>query len=113
MYGFSDNSDFSFLKGSTIQQVCLGQYETQVRLSPNGSLSLEGSYVHKIGIREIIRNRSSCGPNELHRLLGQTITEVTVLDPKSLSISFSDGDQLVLIDDSDQSRGASIFKLTH
>jgi hypothetical protein len=102
MHGFSGKLDFSLLNGSIVQQVCLGQYETQVHLYPDGSLSLKGTYVHKIGTREIIRDRSSHGSNELDRLLGQAITAVTMVSPKMLSISFSNGDELVLIDDSDQ-----------
>jgi len=102
MHGFSEDSDFNFLKGSTVEQVCLGQYDTQLHLNPGGSLRMEGSYVHRFGIREIHQDRSSCGPNELHRLLGQTITGLSVLPPRSLTLSFSNGDELMLVDDSDQ-----------
>jgi hypothetical protein len=102
MHGFSDELNFSFLRGSTVEQVCLGQYETQLRLYPEGHITLEGKYIHKIGAREIVQERDSCGTNELFRLLGQDITRVAAMPPRSFAISFSNGDELILIDDSDQ-----------
>ena len=102
MHGFSADSNFRFLLGSIVEQVCLGQYETQIRLRPGVTISLEGRYIHRIGTREIVQERSSSGPNELFRLLGQTVTDATVMPPKSLAIGFSNGDSLTLTDDSDQ-----------
>lgn len=66
--------------------------------------STEGRYVHQLPSqgREITRARSSCGSNELFRLLGESVNEAVVLSPDSLQLCFSNGDCLLLIDDSEQ-----------
>lgn len=104
MHGFRDSSDFAFLRSLEVEQVCLGQYQTQIHFYPQGRISIEGQYVHGITSegREIVQLRSSCGPNELYRLLGQSVTDVVVLCDTTLRLSFSNGDTLALIDDTDQ-----------
>jgi hypothetical protein len=104
MHGFQDLVDFSFLRGLELVQVCLGQYETQILFHPQGRISMEGQYVHKIASenRQVIQPRSSCGPNELYRLLGQSVTDAVVTSDSTLNLSFSNGDMLTLIDDDDQ-----------
>jgi hypothetical protein len=104
MHGFQDGTAFRFLCGATVQQICLGQYETILRLSPATTITLEGRYVHHIPSqgREIAQARSACGSNELFRLLGESVTEAVVLSPDSLKLCFSNGDCLLLIDDSEQ-----------
>ena len=49
-----------------------------------------------------MRDGSSCGPNELFRLLGQSVSRVLEVPPDSLEFLFSNGDLLLLVDDSDQ-----------
>ena len=96
--------DFSFLRSSTVEQICLGQYETMIRLSPDAMVSMEGRYVHQIPSqgREITQARSSCGPNELFRLLGESVKETVVVSADSLKLCFSNGACLLLPDDSKQ-----------
>ncbi len=90
--------------GQEIGQVCLGQFQTQLRFANDARLRMEGVYVHRIRSegRELTQARSSCGPNELHRLLGTSITETRILSPERAELVFSNGDALLLIDDSDQ-----------
>ena len=104
MHGFKDGTAFSFLRGSTIQQICLGQHETIIHFFPDGMISLEGRYVHQSPSqgREIAQARSSCGPNELFRLLGESVKEIVVVSANSLRLCFSNGDCLLLTDDSEQ-----------
>src|SRR5690242_21641548 len=100
MHGFS-GGDFAFLRGLEIEQLCLGQYQTQLHFYPQGRISMEGRYVHSITSenREIIQERSSCGPNELFRLLGQSVIDAAVISDDSLRLTFSNADTLTLIDD--------------
>jgi hypothetical protein len=104
MHRFSDASQLSVLTGQEVWQICLGQYQTQLIFSDETTLRMEGDYVHQIRAesREIAQERSSSGPNELHRLLGKTVIRVRVLSPASAELIFSNGDALLLIDDSDQ-----------
>jgi hypothetical protein len=104
MHGFHCSADFAFLRGLEVEQVCLGQYQTSIHFHPQGRISMEGRYVHEITSenRQVIQPRSSCGPNELYRLLGQSVTDVVVPSDSILRLSFSNGDTLTLIDDTDQ-----------
>jgi hypothetical protein len=104
MHGFKHTASLTFLQGLTVEQVCLGQYQTWIHFAPQGRISMEGQYVHSVTSenRQIVQPRSSCGPNELFRLLGHSVTDVAVISEDSLRINFSNGDTLTLIDDSDQ-----------
>ena len=104
MRGFSDTAKFAFLRDLEVHLVCLGQYQTQIHFHPQGSISMEGRYVHAIPSedRQIIQDRSSCGHNELFRLLGQRVTDAVVISADSLRLTFSNDDTLTLIDDTDQ-----------
>ncbi len=104
MYRFGDGSEFKVLAGQRVCQVCLGQFEIQLGFVDDARLRMEGDYVHRIRSedRELTQARSSCGPNELHRLLGTSITETRILSPERAEIVFSNGDALLLIDDADQ-----------
>jgi hypothetical protein len=100
MDGFQSSADFAFLRGLEVEQVCLGQYQTWIHFHPQGRISMEGRYVHEITSenRQLIQPRSSCGPNELYRLLGQSVTDAVVLSESILRPSLSNGDTLTLID---------------
>ena len=76
MHRFGDDSALSFLEGLEVKQVCLGEFQTQFTFSDSTRLSMEGQYVHRIPTehRELVQARSGCGPNELHRLLGKSVT---------------------------------------
>jgi len=104
MQGFRSSADFAFLRGLEVEQVCLGQYQTWIHFYPQGRISMEGRYVHEVTSenRQVIQTRSSCGPNDLYRLLGRSVTDVVVLSESTLRLSFSNGDTLALIDDTDQ-----------
>ena len=104
MHGFTEGANFAFLRGLEVEQVCLGQYQTQIHFAPQGRISMEGQYLHTITSedRQIVQDRSSCGPNELFRLLGQSVTDAVVVSRDSLRVTFSNGDTLTLTDDTDQ-----------
>ena len=104
MHGFKDAASFAFLQGLTVELICLGQYQTQIHFHPQGRISMEGQYVHAIPSdnRQIVQPRSSCGPNDLSRLLGQSVTDAVVISDNSLRLTFSNGDTLTLVVDTDQ-----------
>ena len=104
MQRFGDDSALSFLVGLEVRQVCLGEFQTQFAFSDDTSLRLEGKYAHRIPTerRELVQARSGCGPNELQRLLGKSVTAARVLSPEQAELVFSNGDSLLLVDDSDQ-----------
>ena len=94
MYKFHGGSELDFLKNLELSQICLGQYETQIVFSDVARISMEGKYIHRIYPegKEIVRDGSSCGPNELFRLLGQSVSRVLEVPPDSFELLFSNGD---------------------
>ncbi len=103
MHGFQNGFELGVLKGLEVSQVFLGRWERQIIFSDVARLSMQGTYIHQIRSesREFVQ-AGSCGPNELFRLLGQSVTDLRVIAPKSFEITFSNGDALILVDDSDQ-----------
>lgn len=48
MHGFHSGFELDFLRGKEVEQVCLGQYQTQIVFSEEANLSMEGTYIHQI-----------------------------------------------------------------
>src|SRR5207237_8419413 len=44
MYGLPSNTDLSFLVGRQLAQLCLGQYQAQLRFDGDVTISLEGEF---------------------------------------------------------------------
>lgn len=105
MHGFSTAKALEFLQGAVVTRVCVQRYQADIHLEPEANLRIEGKVVHRVGSegRDVIHERGGpTGPNEFWRLLGQTITGLQPQPPDSLRISFSNGDSLTLVDDSEQ-----------
>jgi hypothetical protein len=101
MHGIPKTTDFSFLLGKIVEQVCLGQYQTQIHLD-DANISIECRHVLFVaeGSREIVWDEF---PSEgISKLLGQTLSGVTAGDSGALEFTFSAGDRLSLFDDSEQ-----------
>lgn len=101
MYGLTGTIDLSFLVGETVMQVCLGRYQTQVRMD-DATIAIECKHTLVTADGETVWNRSAFPSEGLSRLLGQTVSKVSVLDERTLELTFSAGDRLSLVDDSDQ-----------
>src|SRR5579863_1397804 len=103
MHGIPKTTDFSFLLGKMVEQVCLGQYQTQVRLD-NANISIECKHTLFVaeGSREMIWERDEFPSEGISKLLGQTLSRVAVEDSGALEFTFSSGDRLSLFDDSEQ-----------
>jgi hypothetical protein len=103
MYGLPTTTDLSFLVGKSVEQVCLGQYQTQVHLE-HASISIECKHVLVTTDenRKILWERTGFPSHGISQLLGQTVLQALVIDEGILELSFSRGDRLLLFDDSDQ-----------
>jgi hypothetical protein len=103
VYGIQKNADFSFLLGKTVEQVCLGQYQTQIHLD-DANISIECKHTLFVaeGSREIIWERDEFPSEGISKLLGQSLSRVAVEDSGALEFTFSQGDRLSLFDDSEQ-----------
>jgi hypothetical protein len=103
MYGISSTADFSFLVGKMVEQVCLGQYQTQIHLD-DAYLSIEGKHtlLRAEDHTEITWERDRFPSDGVSQLLGQTLSEVSVNEGGPVEFRFSQGDRLLIFDDSPQ-----------
>ena|SRR5258708_4425785 len=103
MHRLPKETDLSFLLGKTVEQVCLGQFQTQVHLNA-ASISIEGKHALILAEenREIVWERSAFPADGISKLLGQTLSRVSVIEDGTIDLSFSSGDRLLVFDDSDQ-----------
>jgi len=103
MQGHSNTVDLTFLLGQTVEQVCLGQYQTQVRLE-DATLSIEckHSLVLPPGNNEIVWERSEFPSDGISKLLGQTVSSASFIGEKTLEVLFSPGIRLLVYGDEDQ-----------
>ena len=107
MYGIPKTTAFSFLLGKTVERVCLGQHQTHIYLD-DANISIECRHVLFVaeGSREIAWDEF---PSEgISKLLGQTLSGVTIGDSGALELTFSQGDRLSLFDDSEQHESCAI-----
>lgn len=58
---------------------------------------------------DIVWERSDFPSDGLSKLLGQTVSDVAVIDEGTLELSFSSGDRLSLVDHSDQFESFQLF----
>jgi hypothetical protein len=113
MYGLKPSASerLVYLKGAEVQQICIGKHDLQLRLHPDGVICIWSrcELVAADGTTAdtwVDGNRS-----ERFRfcdLLGGTISDVLVVDDKTLTLEFTDGRRLILFDTSDQHESFSV-----
>lgn len=103
MYGITKTGDYGFLVGKLVEQVCLGRYQTQIHLD-DARLSIEGKHVllRAEDQMAIIWERGQFRSDGISKLLGQTVSGVSVSEGGPVEITFSQGDRLLIFDDSHQ-----------
>jgi len=99
--------DLSFLHGKQVDQVCIGLYQLQIRLSENVCISLEGNFHHKgHGSSSANMMEISTKGSTLLSLLGKTVERVMAGAGNALTLQFSDNEVLTIF-----IRGASYESL--
>jgi Family of unknown function (DUF6188) len=83
------DTDWSFLTGKRVDQICIGLYQIQLNLSDSVSVSIEGRFAHK-GLHgtsnEEAMPKKAC---TLISLLGSTVERAGAEDERTLIIEFS------------------------
>ena len=100
MYGLSTDFPFGDLGGAELQQICFGENEVIFNFSDNISVLVMSEI--RIGSEE----NAGCEDfkslsGELLRLLGLKITRAASQNNKDITLLFSDGTDLTLIDNSE------------
>jgi Family of unknown function (DUF6188) len=99
MYGLSAEHDLSFLMGSTLLQVCIGENEAILRFNNEISITIESKFLvqDSSGLKTTFDDaRSAAGP--LVKLLSDTITKVLGQRDGTLRLCFTRGDILEIYD---------------
>jgi hypothetical protein len=111
MYGVPGDLDLSFLHGTVLIQVCLGQYQLQFHFHPVGSILVESGWELRDAAGTRIDGHHE-GPErppyQLHRLLGCRVVGSEVSAPGWFALVFEGGEVLRVFDDSAQYESFSI-----
>jgi hypothetical protein len=102
VYGFSQDIDWSFLEGSTIEAVSFAAFQIDLHCGTDRIVQLQGTFRLTDGDRVSTgtgQTISTCG--ELVSLIEDTIASAHLLDARRLSITFQSCKLLELIDDQD------------
>ncbi len=105
MYGVPADLDLSFLHGTVLIQVCLGQHQVQFHFHPTGSIFVEGGWELRDAAGEWMDGttegveRPRCRSD---RLLGGRVAGSEVSAPRWFALRFDGGEVLRVFDDSEQ-----------
>jgi hypothetical protein len=101
MHRIPHDLDLSVMRGLEVTQIATGQHQVIVRFSPEGSITLEGSWVLKDNVGKIIdrsMEHSDRASWSLHKLLGKKVEGWKVKHSQHLDVFF--GDLTLEIEDS-------------
>lgn len=102
MYRILQSTDWSFLIGTVVEQICIGSYQVQVHLSKDVHISIEYDFVHARNGGVLNETPGlSCKAASLVSLLGKNVERVNPEDEEALSIEFSEGETLRLLVNTD------------
>lgn len=103
MYGLHKDTDLSFLKGQELIQVAIGVFQVQFHFDRDAIISVEGEFQYS---SESNSSHWHQGTPEaaapVLRLLGSSVQKVGGREDGTLELTFSNGDRLVVKDNSEQ-----------
>jgi uncharacterized protein DUF6188 len=103
MYGLQKSTDVSFLKGRELIQIAIGVFQVQFNFDQNVGVSVEGEFQY---IFEGKPFRWTPGSPEsaaaVLRLLGSSVEELMATEDGTLTLTFTNGDSLIVKDSSAQ-----------
>ena len=95
MYGLDKNEDLAFLLNKTLIQVCIGEYQVQLKFHEDGNISSMGAIT--------VDERYFESPKEagifMVQSLGSTVIETVNPVDGNLTLVFSSGQKVILHDD--------------
>ena len=103
MYGLNKDTDLTFLKGQEVTQVAIGTFQVQFCFDKDAIISVEGEFQY---FSENSSSHWRQGTPEAAaptlRLLGSSVQNVDGKEDGTLDLTFSNGDRLVVKDNSEQ-----------
>ena len=121
MYGVPHDLDLERSVGTTLVELCLGQYQAQFRFHALDSGWLDEGERLEVSVAGGWELRDASGAvtargergvggaaHVLHHLIGGSVAATDIDPPSSFALHFDDGHQLRIIDDSDDQESFSI-----
>ena len=103
MYGLSENTDLSFLRGKQLLQVCIGYNEVIMNFDRDLSITAQTDIGHKSAkLPGTIYKTSIAVTPVLVGFLHESVANVSVAPPGTLVLEFSNGETLEIHDTSSQ-----------
>ena len=103
MYGLKKEIDLSFLTGRELIQVAIGSFQVQFHFDEDVAVSVEGEFRYFDGQQEWIWRQQPSLAHVAARtvaMLGASITSFEGSENGTLSITFSNGHRLTILDSS-------------
>lgn len=103
MYGLKQDIDLSFLKGRELTQIAIGLYHISFRFDEDVAISVEAEFHYFDGETEWTwkyQPNSSAVAGRALALLGSTIETFQANREGTLTLSFSNGQRLTVLDSS-------------
>ncbi|MBO9540450.1 hypothetical protein J7643_07655 [bacterium] len=103
MYGLNDSIDLDFLLHKELSQVCIGQFNLQLRFNENVCVSIESGFNY-LPSPEVIYELSAeeyISSSMVSVLLGHAISKVEKSGKGNLELTFSNGAKLQIFDDNE------------
>lgn len=113
MYGIDTKLDWSFFVGKPLEQVAVGLYDIRLGFFGEVSVSITGSFQYNANAPVSAQNGLPDGAVPLLKLLGHSVSSVSVVDARSLLLTFDDDQTLRLIDDNEAYESLTIFASGH
>jgi hypothetical protein len=99
------------LCGTTLTQICVGEYQIIFHFHPAGSISVEGHCELLEPTRTVVDSWDRGARSENFRfcdLLRQSVIDISIDSPKSFVATFSNSWRLRVVDDSEQYESFSV-----
>lgn len=113
MHGLRENVDLSFLKGRELIQLCVGHYQTIFKFDEDVAISVEGEFRYSDGQDELIWRPEPGSPALAARvttLLGAIVKNLESNASGTLTLIFSNGRRLIVIDSSKEFESYTITR---
>lgn len=112
MYGVPADLDLTRFIGTTLEQICIGQFQINFHFcDPDTSISVGGRWVLAGPDGVVVdesRENSQRDAYRIHALLEKRVVATSIDPPRSFTLRFETGHHLSVLDDSPQYESFSI-----
>ena len=111
MYGVPADLNLERLRGATLIQVAIAEFQIQFRFEPETEIAVEGRWElrDRSGhIVDLAQRHAARDVYRVHQLLGRRVVGSQINPPESFTLEFDSGHRLQVFDSSDSFESFSI-----